>query len=244
MKNILKEMYSFLLYGYKSTSAKYYKYLKKKGITLGNNVKFYSPWTISIDTQRPWMIEIGNDVHITAGVKILQHGYDWAVIQKKYGEVLGSCGKVKIGNNVFIGTNCTILKNVEIGDNVIIGANSLVNKNCIEEGIYAGNPVRYIMSLDDYYKKRKDKQLVEAKELVTQYYKKYNKYPNKELLREFFWLFEKRDRELCTVFKDVINLENNYSNSMDMYLKTKPVFNGYEKFLEYCQKGVDMFEEK
>ena len=190
------------------------------------------------------MIEIGNDVHITAGVKILQHGYDWAVIQKKYGEVLGSCGKVKIGNNVFIGTNCTILKNVEIGDNVIIGANSLVNKNCIEEGIYAGNPVRYIMSLDDYYKKRKDKQLVEAKELVTQYYKKYNKYPNKELLREFFWLFEKRDRELCTVFKDVINLENNYSNSMDMYLKTKPVFNGYEKFLEYCQKGVDMFEEK
>lgn len=149
-------------------------------------MNFYSPWTIHIDTQRPWMIEIGNNVHITAGVKILQHGYDWAVIQKKYGEVCGSCGKVKIGNNVFIGTNATILKDVEIGDNVIIGANSLVNKDCLKEGVYAGNPVKFIMSLEDYYRKRKDNQVKEATELVLEYYRKNNTYPDKELLRVFF----------------------------------------------------------
>lgn len=44
------------------------------------------------------------------GVSILQHGYDWAILQKKYGEVLGSSGKVIIGDNVFIGTKTTILK--------------------------------------------------------------------------------------------------------------------------------------
>lgn len=37
-------------------------------------------------------------------------------------------GEIKIGNNVFIGSNCTILYDVNIGDNVIIGAGSLVKK--------------------------------------------------------------------------------------------------------------------
>lgn len=116
IKNILLK----IKYGYKATSDAYAKYLKSKGIKIGNNVKFYSPWTINIDTQRGWMIEIGDNVHITMGTTILQHGYDWCVLQKKYGDVLGSCGKVKIGNNVFIGVNCTILKGADIGDNIII----------------------------------------------------------------------------------------------------------------------------
>lgn len=38
------------------------------------------------------MIKIGNDVQITAGVTILLHGYDWAVLKGVYGEVLGSSG--------------------------------------------------------------------------------------------------------------------------------------------------------
>ena len=108
MKKV-KDLVLYFKYGFKSTSKRYYNYLNKKGIKLGENVKFYSPWTIFIDIQRPWMIEIGNNVHITSGVRILQHGYDWCVLQKKYGDVLGSSGKVKIGNNVFIGVNSTIL---------------------------------------------------------------------------------------------------------------------------------------
>lgn len=232
MKQKIKEFLLTIKYGDKATSEKYYKKLKKAGIYLGENVNFYSPWTINIDIQRPWMIEIGNDVHITAGVKILQHGYDWAVIQKKYGEVCGSCGKVKIGNNVFIGTNATILKGVEIGDNVIIGANSLVNKDCLKEGVYAGNPVKFIMSLDDYYKKRKDNQVKEATELVLEYYRKNNTYPDKELLREFFWIFENREDELCNTFEDVLKLEDNYDISLNKFKDTRPIFDGYDKFIE------------
>ena len=51
MKKI-KELILFIKYGYKSTSYRYYKYLEKKGIFLGKNVHFYSPWTISVDIQR------------------------------------------------------------------------------------------------------------------------------------------------------------------------------------------------
>jgi acetyltransferase-like isoleucine patch superfamily enzyme len=49
--------------------------------------------------------------------------------------------RTKIGNNVSIGSNSTILP-VDICDNVVIGAGSVVTKNINQEGIYAGNPAQ------------------------------------------------------------------------------------------------------
>jgi acetyltransferase-like isoleucine patch superfamily enzyme len=51
-----------------------------------------------------------------------------------------------IGNNVSIGSNCTILP-VNICDNVVIGAGSVVTKDINEVGIYAGNPALKIREL-------------------------------------------------------------------------------------------------
>lgn len=52
----------------------------------------------------------------------------------------------KIGNQVSIGTNATILP-VNICDNVVIGAGSVVTKDITEPGIYAGNPARLLRKL-------------------------------------------------------------------------------------------------
>ncbi|UKI50226.1 MAG: hypothetical protein L6U99_01840 [Clostridium sp.] len=38
-------------------------------------------------------------------------------------------GEILIGNNVWIGANCVILKNVKIGDNAVISAGSIVSKD-------------------------------------------------------------------------------------------------------------------
>ncbi|EJY53256.1 DapH/DapD/GlmU-related protein [Enterococcus faecium] len=46
-----------------------------------------------------------------------------------------------------------ILKGVHIGNNVVIGANSLVNKDVSDDCVVAGNLAKVIMSLDEYYKK-------------------------------------------------------------------------------------------
>lgn len=81
-------------------------------MTIGDNTVIYSPNYCVIDQTRPWMIEIGNNVSITTGVTILTHGYDWSVFKGMYGDVLGSAGRVKIGDNVFIGMHSTILKGV------------------------------------------------------------------------------------------------------------------------------------
>lgn len=53
----------------------------------------------------------------------------------------------KIGNNVLIGSNSTILP-VNISDGCVIGAGSVVTKNCETKGIYAGNPAKFIRQLD------------------------------------------------------------------------------------------------
>jgi acetyltransferase-like isoleucine patch superfamily enzyme len=49
-----------------------------------------------------------------------------------------------IGNNVWVGANCMILKGVEIGDRSVIGAGSLVNKKIPAGEIWAGNPIKFI----------------------------------------------------------------------------------------------------
>ena len=55
---------------------------------------------------------------------------------------------VKIGKNVWIGSDCTILPNVKIGDGAIIGAGSVVTKNIPANSIAVGNPARVIKQID------------------------------------------------------------------------------------------------
>lgn len=59
-------------------------------------------------------------------------------------------GEIRVGNNVFIGANSTILYDVNIGDNVIIGAGSLVNKDIPSGSIDAGVPCKVIGNFYDY----------------------------------------------------------------------------------------------
>ena len=52
--------------------------------------------------------------------------------------------KVKIGNDVWIGSNATILPGVEIQDGAIIAAGSIVTKDVPKNAVVAGNPARII----------------------------------------------------------------------------------------------------
>ncbi|MBI5370448.1 MAG: acyltransferase [Sphingobacteriales bacterium] len=51
---------------------------------------------------------------------------------------------VVIGDHVWIGANCTILKGVTIGKNTIVGSGSVVTKDLPANAICAGNPCRII----------------------------------------------------------------------------------------------------
>jgi maltose O-acetyltransferase len=53
-------------------------------------------------------------------------------------------GPIRIGRNVWIGTNVTIVGPVSIGDNSIVGACSYVRDDVPSDSIYAGTPARFI----------------------------------------------------------------------------------------------------
>jgi maltose O-acetyltransferase len=51
---------------------------------------------------------------------------------------------IKIGENVWITTNCVILPGTEIGDNSVIGAGAIVRGKLESGWVYAGNPIKKI----------------------------------------------------------------------------------------------------
>lgn len=216
----------------KADAKSYISYLRNKGMKIGERVFILRPRSLTIDETRPWLIEIGNDVQIANGVSILTHGYDWSVLKGKYGSVLGSSGKVKIGNNVFIGLNSIILKGVTIGDNTIIGAGSVVSHDIPGNCVAAGNPAKVLLSLDDYYHKRSQAQYDEAAELVKNYREVYEKEPDDEVLAEFFWLFTNSDQNLPSAFEEKMRLVGNREQSGESLRNNTPLFNNKEEFLK------------
>ena len=101
--------------------------------------------------------------------------------------------------------------------------------------VYAGVPAKKISSLDVYVDKRRNLQLEEATLLVRKYEEVYDKRPSKELLREFFWLFESRDAQLNETFQDVFRLDDNAERSQQAFIRSEPMFEDYEAFLEYVE---------
>lgn len=81
-----------LVFGSACDSESYVKYLKGKGIKIGEGTIIYEPTTCSIDIQNPKLLTIGDNVRITSGVKILTHDYSWSVLAGVYGEYLWIVG--------------------------------------------------------------------------------------------------------------------------------------------------------
>lgn len=218
---ILKELVKKIIYREKYNSARYVKYLRKIGVTIGDNCKIFNPPSNYIDTQNPYMITIGDNVNITQGVVLLTHDYSWCVSCIVDGTINGSVGFITIGNNVFIGFNSIIMKNVEIGDNVIIGAGSVVTKNCEPNSVYAGNPAKKIMSLEDFQKKRESKQTEEIELLIQKYKKKYNNDPSDKVLREYLFFLKKSDEVNSDELQKILIDSNHYELCKNSFLNKK-----------------------
>ncbi|MDO5147061.1 MAG: hypothetical protein Q4D60_08655 [Eubacteriales bacterium] len=79
----------------------------------------------------PKLILFGNNVWVAAKVSFVTHDLIHRMLNNYLGEKAfeENVGCIEIKDNVFIGSNTTILPNVTIGPNTIIGAGSLVNKS-------------------------------------------------------------------------------------------------------------------
>ncbi len=125
------------------TNLNYAKYL---GVKLGVNCRLEG---FNNFGSEPYLISIGNHVSITKSSFITHDGGVW-VFREKHPSI-DVVRPIRIGDNVFIGSNCTILPGVIIGNNVIVGAGSLVTKNLESNFVYGGVPAKLIKSIDEYW---------------------------------------------------------------------------------------------
>lgn len=235
---MIKNLFRNLILKEKASSEKYVQYLRDKGADIGNNVYFFSPQKTFVDPTAPWLISIGDNVNITRGVIIITHDYSWSVIKKHpdtKGVILGAQSPVTIGNNVFIGMNSVITRGVTIGDNVIIGAGSIVTKDCESYSVYAGNPAKRIMSLDEFTEKRKKQQFEEAKRFALRYEEKFGKEPPIEVFAEYFMLFcDTEEAHKVPKFVKQLKTGGNYEEAVE-YMNNNPrMFDSYNDFLDAC----------
>ncbi len=93
-------------------------------------------------------IEIGDDVIIGPGVRIISSTHDISDPDQPFACQPLICNSVHISNNVWIGADVVILAGVRIGKNVVVGAGSLVNRDLEEGGIYVGTPARRVKEVN------------------------------------------------------------------------------------------------
>ena len=109
----------------------------QKDVNIGKNCKIQSHTFVCE------LVDIGDNCFVGHGVMFINDLFSEG---KPAGGKKEFWKNTKIGNNVSIGSNATILP-VEICDNVVIGAGAVVTKNITKAGVYVGNPAKFLREL-------------------------------------------------------------------------------------------------
>lgn len=144
------------LFDVKKYMSKYNQWLKERGMNIVkyDGVGYIHP-SVYFDGSDFSRIIIGRNVTISKDVIILTHDYSiWngmiAKDEKNEGKRFEFVKPVVIGNNCFIGARALLLPGTKIGDNVIIGAASVIKGEIPSNTVWAGNPARQIMTIEEF----------------------------------------------------------------------------------------------
>ena len=131
------------------------KYARLAGVNFRGGLHLYGKVTWSTE---PWLITLGDNVHITDGVKFLTHDGGTLLYRIQIPD-LEITKPITVGNDVYIGNNVLILAGVTIGSNVVIGAGAVVTKDIPDNSLAVGVPARVIKTADEYLEKLKKESL-------------------------------------------------------------------------------------
>ena len=145
---------SYLFAKFRSFFLKKYSmrdYYIKDGMKIGKNPRIFC----DIYTPEAYLIEIGDNVTISTKVQLITHD---ASIAKALPGTTDVFGRIKIGNNCFIGAGAIVMYGCTLADNTIVAAGSVVTKSFNEPGkVIGGNPARVLCDVSQFAEKYKDR---------------------------------------------------------------------------------------
>ena len=119
---------------------------KLRGVRIGKGSKINR--TVQIDDSNPNLVEIGENVWVTAGVIILWHQRNLSFY--KVGIPVMNLplkdSKVVIKDGAHIGVGAIIMPGVIIGKGSVIGAGAVVTKSIPDYSVAVGSPAKVIKS--------------------------------------------------------------------------------------------------
>jgi acetyltransferase-like isoleucine patch superfamily enzyme len=121
------------------------KVWRKMGVKIGEECRIRC---VSLSPES-YLIEIGNKVVIAEDTYLITHEGGVCVFHDERPK-LDLYGKIKIGDNCFIGRNCIILPNTTLGKNCIVGAGTVVRGNFADNSVIIGNPGKVVMNTNVY----------------------------------------------------------------------------------------------
>jgi hypothetical protein len=126
--------------------------LRRRGLRYGRDCRFIEPLPHFMN--EPYLVTIGNHCTVSSAVSLITHdGGTWLFRDEPEYKDLKYYGKIEIRDNCFIGARAIILPGVTIGPNAVVGAGSIVTKDVAPNTIVAGNPARFICTMDQYKEK-------------------------------------------------------------------------------------------
>lgn len=144
-----------------------------------------------------------------------------------------------------IGDSASIAAGVTIGNNVVIGANTLINKDVPDNRVVVGNSRRVVSGIDSYLQKRRAAQLDEAAGLYGCWRGTPLKVSGggllpKDIFSEFFWLFEPRTGGTLSEpsFEAVMALRGTRELSFARFGQLESEFDSYEKLIEHLESAL------
>ena len=114
-----------------------------KNIHVGNN--FLANYNVTILDIAEFTA--GNDVMIGPNTLISTVNHPLSPMKRRLG--MGQAKPVRIGNDVWIGGNVTILPGVTIGNNVVIAAGAVVTKDVPDNVLIGGVPAKVLKTIEN-----------------------------------------------------------------------------------------------
>jgi maltose O-acetyltransferase len=119
------------------------QWLVQHGLRLGRDV--YIDDFAAFDHGFLWLISIGDEAVVSAGVRIVAHDGS-----TKHWTGYIRVGRVDIGRKAYIGAHSLVLPGVTVGDHAIVGAGSVVRHDVEPGSIVAGNPALVVGTVEEF----------------------------------------------------------------------------------------------